>query len=90
MESYHASIADHPEVELIQVSQDHDLGEAEKWAREAKLPWPVILQKDIPKEVMAYSPKGFVPDYVLVNSAGEVVANGKEAAFLEIKGHSSR
>lgn len=89
MESYQAKIAGNPAVELIQVSQDHDLGEAEKWAREAKLPWPVLLQKDIPEEVMSYSPDGSVPDYVLVNSAGEVVANGKEAAFSKIESHSS-
>ncbi|MEJ6580106.1 MAG: hypothetical protein QNL33_09305 [Akkermansiaceae bacterium] len=90
MESYHASISSNSTVELIQVSQDHDLGEAAKWAKEAKFPWPVLLQKDIPEEVMSYSPNGSVPDYVLVDSAGEVVANGKEAAFIKIKSHSSR
>ncbi|YCM46473.1 hypothetical protein V2O64_10630 [Verrucomicrobiaceae bacterium 227] len=89
MESYHARIAGNPAVELIHVSQDHDVGQAEKWAREARFPWPTLIQKEIPAEITKYSPKGSVPDYVLVNAAGEVVANGKEAAFEKIKSHSS-
>ena len=90
MESYHALISENPAVALIQVSEDHDLGEAAKWAKEAGFSWPVILQKDITEEVRAYFPNARVPDYVLVNSVGEVVANGKEAAFLKIRDHSAR
>lgn len=90
MESYQSEIADDPSIELVHVSLDHDLGEAEKWAREARLPWPVLLQKDTPEEIMAYLVSGGVPDYVLVNSSGDVVANGKEAAFMMIESRSSK
>ncbi len=90
MESYQTEIANNPAIELIHVSLDHDPGEAEKWAGEAHLPWPVLLRKDTPAEVMAYFVSGGVPDYILVNSAGDVVANGKEAAFLKIRRHSSK
>lgn len=85
MESYNQKIAPHPSVELIHVSRDQEVKDAEEWARKDKLPWPILLAEDIPAEIELYSPDGSVPDYILVDAAGKVLATGKEAAFETIK-----
>lgn len=88
MESYHEKIAPHSFVELIHVSRDQEVKEIEEWARKDKLPWPVLLAGEIPDEIEQYSPDGSVPDYILVDSAGEIVATGKNAAFEAINSHT--
>lgn len=89
MESYNEKILPNTSVEVIQVSFDQNVGEAGKWARGAGLPWPVILRNEIPEEIKNFSTGGAIPDYVLVKSDGEVVANGKEAAFRVIEKNTS-
>ena len=91
MKLYNAEIAPNPRVEFVLVSLDQDVADAESWAKEARMPWPTLLNGNIPEEISKFSPDGFAPDYVLVNAAGEVIVHSddEKEAFEVIKRHPS-
>ena len=73
---YNDSITKHPEVELIFVSLDKSPFGMETYMREANMPWPAIdYQKRQQKPgIQKYAGRG-IPDLVLVDSGGNVLAD---------------
>ena len=79
---YNETIAKHPEFDLIFVSRDKSPFGMETYMKESNMPWPAIdFQKVGQKEaIMKYAGAG-IPDLVLVDSSGKVLAdsyNGKQ------------
>ena len=74
METYDSKLADSKEVAVIHVSYDRKDSEAKKWAKEAKMNWPVILGSDRKASGMAkFSDSDYIPEYRLVDAKGKPV-----------------
>jgi thiol-disulfide isomerase/thioredoxin len=79
---YNDAIAKHPELELIFVSRDKSLFGMETYMRETNMPWPAIDYRKVANKsgILKYAGDG-IPDLVLVDSTGKVLADsyqGKE------------
>ena len=73
---YNDAVAKHPEFELIFVSCDKSPFGMETYMRETNMPWPAIeYQKVRGKEgIQKYAGRG-IPDLVLVDSSGKILAD---------------
>jgi len=73
---YNDTIAKHPEFELVFVSNDKSLFGMETYMREMNMPWPAVdYEKRGQKAgILKYAGKG-IPDLVLVDSTGKVLAD---------------
>ncbi|HEY4285071.1 MAG TPA: thioredoxin-like domain-containing protein [Chthoniobacterales bacterium] len=73
---YNDTIAKHPEFELIFVSNDKSAFGMETYMREMNMPWPAIdFQKVAQKTgIRKYAGQG-IPDLVLVDSSGNILAD---------------
>jgi nucleoredoxin len=73
---YNETVARHPEFDLIFVSCDRSPFGMETYMRETKMPWPAVdFQKLAQKDgIRKYAGKG-IPDLVLVDSSGRVLAD---------------
>lgn len=72
----------HPEFELIFVSQDNSEQEQEGYIKEMSMPWPVVKFSKIQHNQNTFAGPGIsrfagdeIPDLVLVNSDGKVLAD---------------
>src|SRR4051812_41036291 len=73
---YNDTVTKHPELELVFVSHDKSPFGMETYMREMNMPWPAV---DYPKTrskegIQKYAGKG-IPDLVLVDSSGKVLAD---------------
>ncbi|CAN5283022.1 hypothetical protein BH23VER1_BH23VER1_00900 [soil metagenome] len=77
MEYYNTTIAPATNIELIYVNLDSSENDMEKFMAEFKMPWPAIDfdKREKVKTAMDNDAKS-VPNYVLLNAAGEVLATG--------------
>lgn len=73
------------DVEMVQLSKDNDFDSLKKWARDVKFPWLMVAPKDVKSTGLAELSQGGVPQYTLINTNGDVVAQGKHAAMEFIK-----
>jgi nucleoredoxin len=73
---YNRVAPQHPEFEVIFVSDDRSQSDMEKYMHEANMPWPAIdFQKMAGKEtIRKYAGRG-IPCLVLIDSTGKVVSN---------------
>jgi|tagenome__1003787_1003787.scaffolds.fasta_scaffold20988755_2 nucleoredoxin len=73
---YNDTVAKHPELELVFVSADKSPFGMETYMREMNMPWPAVdFEKTRGKEgIRKYAGKG-IPDLVLVDSSGKVLAD---------------
>ena len=73
---YNDTVAKHPELDLIFVSRDKSSFAMETYMREANMPWPAINYEKISVKsgIQKYAGKG-IPDLVLVDSSGKVLAD---------------
>ena len=84
VEDYKKTIAPNPKVELIHLSYDNDDAAALKWATKEGFPWPTVLRSKVAASGLEGFGGGYIPDYVLLDKDGNVVAKGKEEAFAKI------
>ncbi len=75
---------------MIHVSLDSGNEAAERWGIKEKFPWLTVLPEDVKKTGFkkAYKTTNSVPEYHLVNSAGETVvagSSGSSRVFAKIK-----
>ena len=79
---YNDTIAKHPEFDLIFVSRDKTPFGMETYMKESNMPWPAIdFQKVGQKDAINKYAGSGIPDLVLVDSSGKVLAdsyNGKQ------------
>ena len=74
METYDAKLAKSQEVAVVHVSYDKKDSEAKKWAKEAKMNWPLVLGSDRKASGMAkFSESDYIPEYRLVDAQGRAV-----------------
>lgn len=85
MEQYQQKIAKNPKVEFIHVSQDSSEDSAEEWAAKEAFPWLTVVPGDVDRsKLLEFKLGNSVPHYIMVDSAGERVANGSSAVFRKI------
>jgi nucleoredoxin len=68
----------HPEFELVFVSDDHDKASWLSYMKEKAMPWPAFSFDDLDddgKPLRRYESSGGIPDLVLVDASGKVVAD---------------
>ncbi|QQL44931.1 hypothetical protein G3M56_013855 [Sulfuriroseicoccus oceanibius] len=85
MEKYNDQIADNDKAEMIHISLDRSDEAAEKWAKNAKMPWPIMLPKKANKTSLKKFAGRGVPHYVLVDKDGNKLAEGQYQAFSKLK-----
>ena len=83
MKSYNDKIATNPLVDLVLVSRDDSKSDALKWSKQVKFPWPQIMKTDMSKFLQKHAGNG-VPNYVLMDQSGTILARGKAASFAKI------
>lgn len=74
---YYSRIApQHPEFEIVFVSNDRSAPEMQTYMREANMPWPALDYQKISgaKEITRYAGRG-IPCLVLIDSTGKVLSN---------------
>ena len=73
---YKDAVAKHPELDLIFVSRDKSPFAMETYMHESNMPWPAIDYEKISGKggIQKYAGKG-IPDLVLVDSSGKVLAD---------------
>ena len=86
VESYNKKIAGNSKVELVHFTYDESDEDALKWAKKEKFPWPTILKSKQKATDLEKFAGEYVPEYILINKDGKVIANGKEECFAEIAG----
>ena len=85
VEQFKASIADNPKVEFIHVSADSSEDDAEVWAAKEGFPWLTVVPDDVKRsDLMAFKTKNSVPHYVMLDAAGNLVANSSSEVFSKI------
>lgn len=84
MESYKKHIATNPKVELVHVSYDNEDKAAADWAKKEGFPWPTVLRSQAEASGLEAFAGDFVPEYVLLDKDGKVLARGKDEAFVKI------
>lgn len=84
--SYHKrTVSKKPNVEIVQISADQNVAQAAAWAKKEKFTFPIVLQPDQPGlQAMKYAGKG-IPNYVLIDKKGKVLATGPEECKKKIK-----
>ena len=73
MEKYNKQIGPNPLFEMIHVSMDEEVQAATEWAAKESFPWLTILPEANPAGVMKFYPEEGVPEYILVDAAGNLV-----------------
>lgn len=63
-----------------------DRGEksALKWAKQDRMPWPIVLKKDAPEVYFGKIGNLSLPAYLVVDKDGKLLAHGKEAALKKL------
>ena len=85
MEKYKEVIANNPKVEFIHVSQDSSEDAAEEWAATAAFPWLTVLPDDVERsDLLEFKTANSVPHYVMLDVAGNKVANSSAEVFSKI------
>lgn len=86
MEQYKTDIADNEKVALIHISHDQDEGSAEDWAAKEGFPWLTVLPRDVDRsDLVEYKVANSVPHYILVDAAGNRLADGSSSVFSKVK-----
>jgi hypothetical protein len=86
VEQYNRDIAENPKVELIHISHDRDEDAAEEWAVKEGFPWLTVLPDDVERsDLLDYKIANSVPHYILVDAAGNRLADGSSAVFSKVK-----
>jgi nucleoredoxin len=82
VEYYNRVVAQHPEFEIIFVSNDRSAFAFETYLKETQMPWPAIdYQKVSSKNAITKYAGDGIPDLVLVDTSGKVISDsyaGKE------------
>ena len=85
MEKYKKQIGPNPLFEMIHISMDEDVKAATDWAAKESFPWLTILPKVNPAGVMSYYPEEGVPEYILVDAAGnKILTAPSDEVFLKM------
>lgn len=84
MESYKKHLADNPKVLMVHLSYDQEPDEALAWARKEGFPWLTVPESKVETVDLDQYSEGFVPDYVLLDPTGQILAKGKDATFEKI------
>ncbi len=82
MADYREKIASNPKFEMIHISMEDEASHLE-WASSANFPWPTINAEKAGEAIEALSEE--VPGYVLLDRAGNVLANEKSVVFGKLK-----
>lgn len=86
MEQYKTDIAGNPKVAFIHISHDRDEDAAEEWAAKEGFPWLSILPGDVDRsDLLEYKVANSVPHYILVDAAGNRLADGSSSVFSKAK-----
>lgn len=85
MEKYNAELAGKANVAMIHVSRDQSEDSAEAWAAKEKFPWLTVLPDDVERsKLLDYRSGNGIPNYVLVDSSGNKIAEGSSGVFSKI------
>ncbi|MEM7699814.1 MAG: hypothetical protein AAF236_15575 [Verrucomicrobiota bacterium] len=85
MERYKQELEGNTKVAFIHVSHDRSDDAAQTWAESEGFPWLTILPDDAERSgLFEYKTRNAVPHYLLVDAAGEMLANSSAAAFSKI------
>jgi Thioredoxin-like len=85
VEKYKEAIANNPKVEFIHVSQDSSEDAAEEWAATAAFPWLTVIPGDVERsDLLEFKTANSVPHYVMLDAAGNKVANSSAEVFSKI------
>lgn len=76
---YNRTKKNHPEFEVIFVSEDHSRDEMLGYMKTAKMPWLATEYQKVPQEVVNYAGK-YIPCLVVVDENGKVLASSYEGA----------
>lgn len=86
MEKYNEKIKDAKNVEMVYFSRDSSEGAMESFMAEFKMPWPAIdFDKKDRWKLGATLAGNVVPNYVLIDAEGEVLANGSGGVFAALE-----
>lgn len=85
MESYKKHLADSTKILMVHLSYDEEPAEALAWARKENFPWLTVPNDKAEAAGLEQYSEGFVPEYVLLNPAGEVLVRGKDEVFKKIE-----
>lgn len=83
MKSYNNKIAPKKNIEFILYSLDSSDDSALDWAKKEKFPWAHILSDKHSKSGLSKYKKRFVPYFVMIDGAGEILAEGKNGVFAK-------
>lgn len=71
---------------MIHISHDRDEDSAEEWAAKEGFPWLTVLPKDVDRsDLVEYKVANSVPHYILVDAAGNRLADGSSAVFGKVR-----
>ncbi len=77
VEAYHRLVAGNPDVEVVLCSVDRFMSMAEKWAKDTKMPWPILPMSEVPNVPLAVAVQpGLIPMMILVDEKGKKLAEG--------------
>ncbi len=82
VKKYHNEISKLDNLELVHVSADKKLSQAEAWAKKESFPWPTILGADVQNTVIKNIKTNAVPTYVLVTKDGKEIARAHDSASV--------
>ena len=84
MEKHKKLIADNPKVVMVHFSLDDTVEDAADWASKDKFPWYTVFTPDDDPTGLADLGGEEVPEYLLLDATGAVVARGEADAFTMI------
>ncbi len=77
VKAYHELVANNPDIEVVLCSVDRFMSMAEKWAKDTRMPWPILPMPEVPKVPLAVAVQpGLIPMMILVDEKGKKLAEG--------------
>lgn len=83
MADYKEKFSENKKFEMVHISLE-DEGDHEEWAKAENFPWLTINRDEVDEDLKKLG-GGYVPSYVMVDLAGNVIAKGKSASFAKLK-----
>lgn len=67
------------------MNYDQSEKSALRWAKQDKMPWPIVLEKDAPNVYFGKIDNLPLPAYLLIDKNGKLIAHGKEATMEKLE-----
>ncbi|MEN6451111.1 MAG: TlpA disulfide reductase family protein [Thermoguttaceae bacterium] len=69
--------------EIVGVSADHRLADVQSYAKEKKVPWPIVYNGDRPSPAFDYYGVRIIPTMILVDKDGKVLSLDADGPYLK-------